>query len=133
MKVLSLSGENVLDGDFTIARGKMKRRRFKDPSQDEIFSQEDRRIMVRAREKAIEIAYKDGTVSADKLREEFQDIHAMHTKAIGSIFKVKKIFIASGFKNSTSNSRKGGAIRIYRITDEVRRQKARQYGVLAEK
>lgn len=97
----------------------MKRsKQIKVPNQEEAFSEQDRRTMIEARKTAMRIAYEEGGVAADVLREKFPGIKLLHRNALGSLFKTED-FIHQGFKKSKTPERRGGIIGTYGLTDEA--------------
>jgi hypothetical protein len=86
--------------------------------QPDLFTDQDQQRLVEARKVAMRIAFEEGSVSADLVREKFPLVESIHRNAIGSLFKTKE-FIWNGVKKSRTPSRKGGLISVYRLTDEA--------------
>ena len=97
----------------------MKRsKQIKVANQEDAFTEQDRRTMIEARKTAMRIAFEEGSVSADILREKFPGVKTLHRNAIGSIFKTED-FIWNGVKKSKTPERKSGLIGVYRLADEA--------------
>lgn len=87
-------------------------------TEPDLFDEIERSRLIEARNVAMRIAFEEGSVSADQVREKFPLVESLHRNAIGSLFKTKD-FIWNGVKKSRTPSRKGGMISVYRLTDEA--------------
>ena len=95
-------------------------------AQSTLFTEQDRLRLLEARKVAMRIAFEEGSVSADLVREKFPLVESIHRNAIGALFKTKD-FIWNGVKKSRTPSRKGGLISVYRLTEEAERHMESQY------
>ncbi len=103
------------------------KRKIKDKKQLDLIEEQKRIWVVNARQTAIEIAAREGSVSADDVRERFPIPGGIHRNVMGRLFKVP-VFVFSGIKKSDTPSRKGGLICTYRLAESVRNEMEQRYG-----
>ena len=96
------------------------------------FDVDDAERLRQAREVAMRIAFEEGTVSADVVREKFPVVECLHRNAIGSLFKTNE-FEFAGIKKSRTPSRKGGIIMTYRLTNDAEAMVRMNYSRFAGK
>lgn len=99
--------------------------------QPDLFTNEQRRYLEEARRVAMQIAYEQGSVSADDVREKFPTIEVLHRNAIGGLFKTSD-FVHRGFKKSSTPSRKGGIICTYGLSENAEKFLRQQFKRKAE-
>lgn len=85
----------------------------------DMYESEKQEWLRKARMIAVEIALKDGRVSADELRERFPIPAHINKNIMGSVFKYPD-FCTNGIKKSTWGSRHGAIICVWVLKNEVR-------------
>lgn len=88
------------------------------PNQQDAFSPADHALLHDARCVAIRACMEKGVSDAADVRRRFPAFSQINTKAQGSLFKCRKIFEKVSMTSSSIPSRQGGAIYVWRISDD---------------
>lgn len=85
----------------------------------DLYESEKQEWLRKARMTAVEIALKDGRVSADELREKFPIPAHINKNIMGQVFQHPD-FCWNGIKKSTTGSRKRSLISVWVLKNEIR-------------
>ena len=96
-----------------------------------LFHEQDMKNLTEARNVALQIAYEQGSVAADDVRERCAALHELSRNAIGSLFKTPD-FIWQGVKRSRAKKRRGGLISTYILSEEAKCVMVKKFQRLSE-
>lgn len=106
----------------------MNRKPVRNPKQMDLMASQKDEWLRQARIAAERIAFETGSVTAEDIRKSHPVPSGVNKNVMGKLFADRTTFRSDGYKKSTTGSRKGGIILIWKLTEKAEAHWRSHYG-----